>query len=1224
MAKEPPLIYVPEDRRQALARGVSLPDHATGTALFVDISGFTPLTETLAREYGPQRGAEELTVILNRVYDALITVLHRYGGSAIGFSGDAMTCWFDGDDARRATACGLAMQMAMEQFSRVPGPGNSTFSLAVKAAVASGPVRRFLVGDPQIQVIDTLAGTTLDRLAEVEHHAQKGEVVLDQAAYQALAELASLAEQRRDEESGETFYVVNALRRPVAPQPWPPLPPGALSDEQVRPWLLPPVYARLQSGMGEFLAELRPAVALFMRFTGLEYDCLNCSGESLDLFIRKVQQILLAVDGSLIQLTIGDKGSYLYAVFGAPLAHEDDALRAVTAAQKLRALGADPDFDVTIQIGITRGRMRTGAYGSAQRHTYGVLGDAVNLSARLMQAAQPGQILATKAVTQAAQNYVWQDLGQIRVKGKSEPIGIYALAGALAYSEYATREAHYSLPMLGRRSELVLLDEAIQKALAGQGQLVGITGEAGVGKSRLVSEVVRLASQAGLHCFSGDCQSYGTHTSYLAWQTVWRQFFRLNPSEPAAQQAAALQEQLAQLNASAAARLPLLGAVLDLPLEENDLTRALDAKIRKASLEALLVDCVVQRARQEPLMFILEDTHWLDPLSLDLLVAIGRAIAGLPVFLLLAYRPQDARENHLAPVAKLPGFIEVTLHDFSPAEAEELIRRRLARQGSPADVSPQVVQAIVARTEGNPFYIEELLNYLHDLNIDLRGDRALEKVELPTGLHSLILSRIDQLTESQKITLKIASVVGRLFHAAVLWGAYPPLGDPDRVRDNLNALAHHELTLLDSEPELTYFFKHIVTQEVAYESLPFGMRAILHDQIGQYLEQAYMATLAQFYDLLAFHYGRSDNLSKKREYLLRAGEAAQARYNNEAAVDYFRRVLSLLEGAEKDRALLRLGEVLVVLGQWDEARAQFQQALSQAEQRGDGAALAQAQAVFGEFYRKQGRYAEAAAALEQARASFEALGDLAGQGQVLHSAGTLAAQQGNYAGARDYYHRSLAIRRQLDDRPKIAALLSNLGIVARQSKEHALARQLYLESLEIRRELGDKWALATSLSNLGNLALDQGDLDEARRRCEEALALQREVGDKYYIANVLNNLANVLRAQQDYARAYQAYRESLAINQALGDGWALAYLLEDIGSLAALQAQPRRALRLVAAASALREAVRAPLSPVERARLEEHLQPVRQALPAAEQELIWSDGRALSLGQAVELAFTPE
>ena len=285
------LAYIPMDRRLAMARGETLADRTSGSALFADISGFTPLTEALVRELGPQRGAEELTGYLNQVYDALIDELHRWGGSAIAFAGDAVTCWFDGDDGSGATACALAMQEAMRAFAAVETPAGSVVELSMKAAVAVGPARRFLVGDPQSRVIDALAGATLERLAAGEHEANRGEVILAPCALEALQEQVTISEIR-EAEDGRRFGVITALLADPQPPQLPELDAEKLSEEEVRTWLLHPVYRRLRRGMGDFLAEIRPTVAVFMRFSGIDYDDDDAAGEKLDAMIRAIQGIV--------------------------------------------------------------------------------------------------------------------------------------------------------------------------------------------------------------------------------------------------------------------------------------------------------------------------------------------------------------------------------------------------------------------------------------------------------------------------------------------------------------------------------------------------------------------------------------------------------------------------------------------------------------------------------------------------------------------------------------------------------------------------------------------------------------------------------------------------------------------------------------------------------------------------------------------------------------------
>jgi class 3 adenylate cyclase len=218
--------YIPMDRRQAMSRGQDLPDRTQGAALFADISGSTPLTEALVQELGPRRGTDELTRQLNLVYETLIAEVHRYGGSVITFSGDATTCWFDGDGGQRAIACGLGMQETMDQFAEVETPSGSTVSLAMKAAVATGPVRRFLVGDPEIQRMDVLAGATLDRMAAGEHQAERGEVIAEGNTVTWLGEQVMVAEWREDAEINERFAVVSELTCQVdeaqPDQTWPP------------------------------------------------------------------------------------------------------------------------------------------------------------------------------------------------------------------------------------------------------------------------------------------------------------------------------------------------------------------------------------------------------------------------------------------------------------------------------------------------------------------------------------------------------------------------------------------------------------------------------------------------------------------------------------------------------------------------------------------------------------------------------------------------------------------------------------------------------------------------------------------------------------------------------------------------------------------------------------------------------------------------------------------
>lgn len=1212
------LPYLPTDRRHALASGIELPDRTHGSALFVDISGFTALAEALARDLGAQRGAEELTFFLNSVYDVIIADLHRYHGSVIGFSGDAITCWFDGDDGSWAAASALAMQESMQQFDTIPMTSGDTVTLAAKAGLSVGEARRFVVGGTT--KIDVLAGSLLDEMAEAEHRASRGQVVLGPSAVRTLGERVRAAPAAR---STEGFAIASQLTSNVEPDPWGKLTEGAFAEDQLRPWLLPEVFERLQAGQGDFLAELRPAIAVFMRFDGLDYDGDDAAGQKLDDLVRRVQGVLTQYDGTLVDITTGDKGSHLYIAFGAPTAHEDDLERAVSAALELRDIAASHSAITSVQFGISRGRMRTGAYGARTRRTYGVLGDATNLAARLMQAAEPGAILMSQVAAQPLERaFTWKQLPPITVKGKSEPIGLVELVDRSSVVRAAGRSDRRLLPMVGRESELAAARDKLASAAAGVGQIIGITAPAGMGKSRLLAEVVSFGTDGDPTVLHGECKSYGASIAYLPWEGIWRHFFDLDGALAAAEQIKALHDRISRLAPSLAPRLPLLGSVLNLSIPDSELTRSFDAKLRKTSLESMLVELVRLRSQQEPLVLAIEDTHWIDPLSNDLLLAIAQSVSRLPAAIVLAYRPVDDEQQSF-PIKSLPNFTEIQLDVLADEQAAQWISLKINQlYGSEAKASDKFIARLIERAEGNPFYIEEVLNYLKDHGIPPSDEGRLAEVELPSSLHSLVLTRIDRLAERPRSVLRVASVVGRSFSAADIKGAYPGLDERQVTDADLAELERKGFAELEESTLAAFRFKHSVIQEVAYESLPHATRTELHGSYGRYLERNYPESLEQHVYRLAYHFDRSDLEPKKREYLNKAGQAAQSTYANGAAIDYYRKLLPLVSEGERAEIELKLGQVHELLGEWNEAKRVLLSALEVSQTHGLLDVIGRAQTALGEVHRKQGEYQEANEWLDRARATFDAQANESGLAQVLHYAGTLAAQQGDYQAAVGRYQESLGIRKKLDEQPGIASLLSNLGIISRFQGDLERSQELNEESLAIRRSVGDKWAIANSLNNQGTVYLDQEEFDLAGAKLEEAVGLLREIGDRWHYANALNNLANVARARGDYQRAWDLYEESLQRNRELGDSWALAYLLDDIGVLSVAEGRPARAVRLVAAAHALRDSAGAPLSPKEQDDLDQRLKAARDSLSSDEFEAAWEEGLVKTLDEALEYALS--
>jgi class 3 adenylate cyclase/tetratricopeptide (TPR) repeat protein len=1218
LARDEPEAYIARDRRRALADHVELPDRVTGAALFADISGFTPLTEALARELGPQRGAEELTATLGRVFHAVIEALDRRGGDVIYFSGDAITCWIDGDDGVRATAAGLGMQEAIGRVGRITTPAGTEVQLALKVAVAIGRARRFVVGDPQIQLIDVLAGALIDDLAEAEHHAEKGDVLLEPSALKALEGRVELREIRRDEEHGRSYGVVERLLVdvPVTDVVEPP----PLDESLVTQWILPEVYERMRVARGELLAELRPAVPVFLRFDGIDYDDDPDAIEKLDGFVRRAQAVMAGYGGNLLQLTLGDKGAYLYGVFGSPVAHEDDEARAAAAALELRDLEKTTDAR-SIQIGVTRGRLRSGTYGHSMRRTFVCLGDAVNLAARLMSAAPPGSIYVEDEIRGAAgEAFIWERLPDMKVKGKSDPIAVHALTGSLERA--SRRKTRYQLELVGRRKELAQLDQELGRTIDGDGRIVAISADAGMGKSRLIAEFVRNARRRGLFVAFGECQSFGTNTSYFPWREIWRRLLRIDEESSGAEQAARAIESLASIDPALAERAPLLNAVAGLDIPDTPLTAGMDAKLRKGSLEDLLSIALRARSAEEPVVLVIEDCHWIDALSRDLLETLGRATAALPVLIVLAYRPTGQPGGGLG-IERIPDFAEIRLDELEGDDALALIRLKLA-QGTPgaesADLPEPLVALLLERSGGNPFYLEELVSYIAGQGVDPSDGAALARLQLPDSLQSLVLSRIDAQNDGPRRTLKVASVVGRVFEAPVLPGAYPELGSLDDVRAHLTDLRAADLVTLDRDIEESYFFKHVATQEVAYESLPFATRSRLHGLIGRFLEESDPDGVDRRVDLLAHHFWLSDDAGRKVTYLARAADAARATYANAAAIDYLERLIPLLEGEAAIAARLKLAKVLQVVGSLARAEAVAVEARELASAAGDARQAAWADASIAETAKRQSRFEEATARLEAAIEGFRAVDARDGVGDMLHLAGVIAQLQGDYETARMRYEDSRAVREEIGDVAGVATTDGNLAILAEFAGDLQSAVELTDRSLALRRQIDDRRGTSIGEMNAGYYRILTSDVPGALRHLEDALAHSRELGDRQLIAHATFTLGNAERDAGDLRAAAGRYVSALELQRELDDRFSLTFIVEDVGVLLARAGDAVGGFELLGGAEAIRTLIGSPRPGTLEAELAGHFADARSSIGEDAADAAVERGRSWTFDEVLDRA----
>ena len=1155
-------VYLPAEQRLAIALGLELPEQTQGAALFADISGFTPLTEALTRALGLRRGAEELPIHLDRVYDALIAEVERFGGSVIGFAGDAITCWFDDQPpgqagappaARRAAACALALQAAIRNFAAIPVPGEAPVALSLKVAVASGTVRRMIVGDPGIQRIALIAGETVMRMADGEHHANKGEVIFDAATVQALGELAQVSEWR------DAFAVVAALdglEGPAAELPWPPAAATRLDPQAVRAWVHAPIYTRLSAGLGDFLTELRPATALFLKFGGIDYDADPQAAAKLDAYIRWAQGILEKHEAVLTHPTIGDKGSFLCISFGAPLAHDDDSRRAAAAALELARPPEALGFITPAQIGLSQGLARTGSYGGSLRKTYDILGDQVNLAARLMTLAQPGQILTSQRVQEQIEaDFELESLPPVMVKGKSYPIAIARLDGRRQQTAERLLEGEGTL--FGRQAELAQMEAVLELALAGQPQIVHLSGAAGVGKSRLAVEFACAASGRGLRLLAGAGQSTRQEAPFAAWQGIFRSLLQLRPDEP--DPAGHLRCMSAEANPAHEALYPLLGALVGLEVVQTEESAALDPQLRFQATLTLAVEQLAAAAAAGALLVWLDDVQWLDESSLALLQAAARGLAGLPALLLLVQRPGDER---LAGLAAIHGYTKLELGILDQPAIQALVAERLGAPGAAL-----IVDVVQSQAQGNPYFAGQLLDAMRETGSlaqvegrwgfpesvinALRDANCIQKnldsgeweiipgahlptsaIGVPEGVQGALLARVDRLPADQQLSLRAASVLGRSFELPVLARAHPAGVTAQALQAQAAVFIERGFLQPEADQPDSLAFTNNALQEVLYSALPTATQEQVHGLAGQALEALHPQGLAG----LAYHYTRAGASFRDKaiEYLDLASCQAQRDYANATALNYYRQALAL-----EQRWYWRASqaEVLHILGVRDEQKA----AIDALETLADAPPAEAARLRF-ELCIQTGEFDTAQAAAETSLALARETGDWQAEAEALRQLGLARRRLNDNAGALGYYEQALELYRRQAEVPESARLtrarlLSNTGILHYRQKRFDQARITLEMALVDARFVKDRNLEIETQNVLGLTATDQGDWATARRHFEQTIAVAQAAGARQFGAHSMINAAQVERRTGQFRKAEEFLANGLRLMQATGDLW---------------------------------------------------------------------------------------
>ncbi len=1164
--------FLPRSRCLALARGQALPAFTEGIGLFADISGFTPLAESLNQGLGDSRqGAEVLTRLINSVFEALITQVMRFNGDVLGFAGDAMLCWFADATPATVLTCALALQREMEAFSAVADPTGKSHTLTLKVGLAAGPARRLQAGAPECGLFEILAGATILRVVEAEHHAQKGEIIVAPEMVAAVNTAATWGESR------EGFRPLLALADHVRVAPGEVTPLPEMSIETLQPYFPPDLFTWLSGAQGQLQAELRPVVSAFVRFEGLDYAHDPEVAEKLNAYVTLLQRSVAQYGGNLMRLDFGDKGNTAHVIFGAPVAHEDDEVRSVGWILAAQAAVQELPFITGQTIGATRGQVYAGVLGGSWRRGYTLMGDEVNASARLMQACQRGQALVSQQIIKAAQKqYVFHQFPGFQVKGKYEPIPVGTPVAALPPGPPLLTEG----PLLGRDHELAALLHTLEAVVEGNGSMVRLEGAAGAGKSRLAGELMQRALERGVHTLVGNAQSVGQKTAYLAWRDIFRALWGLQSAWPAQQQARQIEMQLRWLNPDWLLRAPLLGDVLGIAFPDNPTTAALTPQLRQQSLFALLEELLTRMAEQIPLLIVLEDCQWLDEASTAWVHDLAANLSAARVLLVCLHRPPEVDTPILPQLGAAANYLHLTLEDL-PAEAVQ----QLATAHLGGELPPDILKMIEMRSQGNPFFVKELAETLRETS-HLRFEDGrwvlvggVHDLDLPDSIQGVILARLDRLDEDAKLTLKVASVVGRRFALKVIEHIYPKDIDWQTLLSQIETLEQRGI-MQPETPQESELFKSNALWEVTYTTLLYAQRQALHRAVAQWYEAAFTnpTDLQPYYPLLAHHYHYAEDPLHERRYAVLAGEQAAHDYANREALEFLSRALQLTPDealAERYVLLLRREGVNDILGEreaqqrdleelqalvaiTDEAtqrtevalrRANYaeetgdfagavtlvQHAIMQAQQGGAKEYEAAAYLRWGRMLWKQGDFVMARAQLARALTLAQEGVIYKIEAEGLLNLGIVAAQQGQPGAAREYWEQTLALCRAQEDQFTAHKALNNLGLLAWMQNDLIQAQNYYEQSLAICRAIGYREGEASLLNNLGLIAIDSGNYGSSTGYFEQALQLNRKLGNRWLEAMALDNLGLVSRMLGSYAKAQAYFEQALRLNRELGN-----------------------------------------------------------------------------------------
>jgi len=1105
-----------------------------GSAVFVDVSGFTKLSERLARK--GREGAEQIAEAIGGSFESILQVAYDNGGSLLKFGGDALLLWFAIDGhVQRACRAALQMRQKLHDVGRIEVPG-AKVTLQMAQGVHSGEFHFFAVGDSHIELLPT--GPGWSRLVAMEQAAIAGEILLS-------TEMAALLPPRclgpgkgpgvllRREPPGPTEKIE------LRPRP-------SMSYETVAQCLSPAIRAHLYRGGGA--SDHRAVTIAFIRFDHtdamIENEGPAVAADALHRLVSVVASAAEAHEVAFLGSDVDADGGKLILTAGAPKVMGDDEERMLLTLRQI----ADADLPMPVRIGVHRGPVFAGDIGPFFRRTYTVMGDAVNLAARLMAQAQPGHIYGT-ASTLDHSDTVFEntELAPINVKGKAQPVQAWSIGRAKGSRTRQTMQEH--LPLVGRSDELGVIREALTAARNGTGRLIEITGEAGVGKTRLLHALAEEAQD--MRQQHAVCEAYTASKPYAVWSELLRELMEFGRDDPDLIVAKRLRETVAKTIPALLPWLPLIGIAFGLEIASTPEVEMLAEKNRRPKLHEV-VDQFLQALIDGATLIEIENAHNIDGASAELLGYLCGQIGKRPWLLGIARRETGSR----LVLPEMPTVLRIKLE---PLAADDSLRMtQVATAGDP--LPGHVLRVVAQRSGGNPQFLRDLLRAA----IDSGGVGGL-----PDSAEAAAMARIDALAPEDRNLVRRAAVFGLTFHPRMLSWVDDTEAEPPGP-----AVWARLGEFFNEEPDGYLRFRRSLLRDTAYEGLPYKLRRRLHGRVADRFEKE-LDRPDDAADILSLHYFVAGEYRPAWQYASIAARRAQGAYAYVEAADMYSRALDAgrrladvreqelvslsealgdcwLQASEFNKAsdaytaarrmnidhdphvnatlLLKHSRAIERLGKYPSSLRWASRARKALAGRDDVEALrqvARTSAWQATVLQLEGKSREAVRCAERALAEAKQVDDAEAQGGAYVVLGWACGVQGT-EGAEAYWQLALEAFQRSGNLARQPALLTNLGLACQWDGRWDEALAYYERGRDENIKIGNNVNATIARLNIAEILVDRGEWIEAEALLRETLPFWQAARYRYFLGACLSLLARISLRVGRFDEALGRFEEAKA------------------------------------------------------------------------------------------------